>query len=151
MIRIKQIKNLDDLDQRDRWLGVLSAIGFAMRSTVHTTTQATPAQLVFNRDAIHNVGFQADWRYIKERKQRLIIQNNKKENAKRIPYEYKAGDLVMVLQDPNRKHGEDRYKGPYTVTQVFPDNGTATLQQTTPRGGVVSQTRNIRNLFPYKA
>ncbi len=151
MIRIKQIKDLDDLDQRDRWLGVLSAVGFAMRSTVHTTTQATPAQLVFNRDAIHNVGFQADWHYIKECKQRLIIQNNKKENMKRIPHEYKAGDLVMVLQDPNRKHGEDRYKGPYTVTQVFPDNGTATLQQTTPRGGVVSQTWNIRNLFPYKA
>ncbi len=150
MIRSKQIQSLDDLDERLKWEGILSAVGFAMRATVHTTTNATPTQLVFNRDAMHNVGFQADWKYIKERKQKLILQNNKKENKSRIPYKYKVGDRVMILQDPNRKHGADRYKGPYTVVQVFSDNGTAKLEYLTPRGGAVSETWNIRNLFPYK-
>ena len=141
---------MKDLDDRLKWQGILSAIGFAMRATIHTTSQATPAQLVFNRDAIHNIGFTADWKYILDRKQKRILQNNKKENAKGIPHEYKVGDQVLILQDPNRKHGADRYTGPYTVSEVF-SNGTVKLQQNTPRGGVVYQTWNIRNLFPYTA
>jgi transposase InsO family protein len=149
MIRSKQIKSVDDLPNGS-WSGILSAVGFAMRSTVHTTTQATPAQLVFNRDAMHNVRFEADWQYIKERKQRLIIQNNKRENAKRAEHTYKIGDKVVIEQDPNRKHGSNRYKGPYTITNVY-DNGTVWLQQRTQQGGAVFQTWNIRKVFPYKA
>ena len=150
MIRSYRISNKNDLPQEDAWKGMLTACAFAMRATVHTTSRATPMQLVFNRDAIHNVRFEADWQFIKARKQRLIQQNNKKENAKRIPHVYAAGDKVLVMQDPNRKHGEDRYKGPYTVTHVYP-NGTVRLEQHTANGGVVSQTWNIRNIFPYNA
>ena len=94
--------------------------------------------------------FEADWKYIKERKQHLIIQNNKRENAKRKPYTYKVGDQVVILQDLQRKYGEDRYRGPYTVNAVH-DNGTVQLRQGTNRGGAVYQTWNIRNVFPYKA
>jgi hypothetical protein len=150
MIRTQRIKGAQDLPKDDPWSGLLSAVAFAMRATVHTTTQATPTQLVFNRDALHNVRFEADWKYIKDRKQRLIVQNNKRENAKRKPYTYHVNDTVMVLQDPNRKHGDDRYKGPYTVHAVN-DNGTLTLRQGTNNGGAVYQTWNIRNIHPYKA
>ena len=149
MVNAAQIRDVEDLDDRLKWSGILAAVGFAMRATVHTTTTATPTQLVFNRDAIHNVGFQADWKYIKERKQRLIVQNNNKENAKRIPHEYQVGDRVMMLQHKPRKFGKDQCTGPFAITQVH-DNGTARLQQTTTRGGVVSQTWNIRNLHPCK-
>jgi hypothetical protein len=149
LIKSQNIKGRSDLPNGS-WDGILSAVGFAMRATVHTTTQATPAQLVFNRDAIHNVRFEADWQYIKERKQRLIVQNNKRENAKRIAHTYALGDKVMVLQDPNRKYGADRYRGPMAVTRVY-DNGTVRLRQRTPKGGAVFQTWNIRNVFPYKA
>jgi hypothetical protein len=38
MIRSKQIKSVDDLPNGS-WSGILSAVGFAMQSTVHTTTQ----------------------------------------------------------------------------------------------------------------
>ena len=115
-------------------------------------SRATPTQLVFNRDAIQNVGFEADWLYIKERKQRLIKQNNQRENAKRIPHAHQVGDQVVVLQDPNRKHGQDYFQGPQTVTKVN-TNGTVQLKKssTTRSGGAVYQTWNIRNVFPYKA
>jgi len=149
MIRVQQIKGKDDLPDGS-WTGILTAIAFAMRATVHTTTRATPTQLVFNRDAMHNVRFEADWKYIKERKQRLIRQNLKRENKNRIPHTYAVNDQVAVKQDPSRKHGEDRYRGPYRVTHVFP-NGTVRLEQSTPSGGVVNQTWNIRNVVPYKA
>jgi hypothetical protein len=148
MIRSKQIRDVDDPVDGE-WDGILSAIGFAMRATVHTTTRATPSQLVFGRDAMLNVGFEADWQYIKDRKQKLIRQNNERENRKRVPHEYKVGDKVLVHQDPQRKHGSDRYKGPYTISQVY-DNGTVKLLQGTNNGGVVTQTWNIRELSPIR-
>ncbi len=141
-------KKSDFPDQDDPWTGVLTAVAFGMRATIHTTTKATPSQLVFGRDAMHQVQFVADWQYIKERKQKRIVQNNKKENETRHEYDYTVGERVKVLQDPNRKHGSARFKGPYTVTKVN-DNGTLQLQQNTPSGGVVLQTWNIRQVMPY--
>ena len=97
-----------------------------------------------------NVSFQADWNYIKKRKQKLIIQNNQRENKNRLDYTYSIGDQVMVKQSPNRKHGESQYSGPYTVTRVN-DNGTLQLRQDAQDGGAVFQTWNIRNVDPCRA
>ncbi len=151
-VRTQQLRDKHDLPAHNAWRGLLAALAFAMRATVHTTLRATPTQLVFNRDAIQNVGFEADWLYIKERKQRLIKQNNQRENAKRIPHAHQVGDQVVVLQDPNRKHGQDYFQGPQTVTKVN-TNGTVQLKKpsTTRSGGAVYQTWNMRNVFPYKA
>lgn len=150
MVRTVQVKDKRDLPNvLDQWAGVLSSVGFAMRSTVHTTNRATPAQLVFNRDAIHNVRFEADWQYIRQRKQRRILQNNKQENKNRVEHTYAVGDRVLVEQDMTRKHGQDRYQGPYRVAQVY-QNGTVQLEYDTPRGGVLSQRWNVRKLFPYR-
>lgn len=132
------------------WAGILSAVAFAMRATLHTTLRATPMQLVFNRDAIHNIRFEADWQYIKERRQKVIVQNNDRENAKRVPHTYSVGDEVMVEQYQHRKFGDPRFKGPFTIHQVF-DNGTVRLRQATANGGAVYQTWNIRKIHPYKA
>jgi hypothetical protein len=33
----------------------------AIRSTYHTTLQATPCQVMFGRDMIHNIAFIANW------------------------------------------------------------------------------------------
>ena len=68
-----------NLDEENPWQGILSAAMFALRSTYHTTTQATPAQLVFGRDAILNTQFEANWRYIQQRKQHIIKTNNKEK------------------------------------------------------------------------
>jgi len=95
----------------------------AMNSTVHATSRATPTQLVFGRDTMLNASFQADWQFIKEHKQRLILQNNKRENAKRTPHTYKVGDAVVVKAGVKRKHGTHPYLGPMRITQVY-DNGT---------------------------
>ena len=82
-----------------------SAVGFAMQATVHTTTRATPMQLVFGRYALTNVQFQSDWDYIKACKTKVILQNNQKENAKHLPYTYTVGELVMVMQHQHHKYG----------------------------------------------
>jgi hypothetical protein len=149
MIATLGLRGKADLDARESWAGVLSAVAFAMRATVHTTMRATPMQLVFGRDAILNVRFQADWKYIKERRQKMIIQNNERENARRVPHTYVVGDSVMVEQHQHRKYGQPRYMGPFTVDRVN-ENGTIRLRQETATGGMVYRTWNIRNVHPYK-
>ena len=42
---------LDDKNPKD---GILASNIFALRATVHTTTQYTSAQLIFGRDSIIN-------------------------------------------------------------------------------------------------
>jgi hypothetical protein len=56
-------------------------------------------QLVFGRDAMLNIGFQAYWTYMKNRQQKIIQKNNIQENRKRIPYVYKVGDKVLYKTD----------------------------------------------------
>ena len=147
MIRVQAISGKKDVKETYKLEGVLAAVRSAVLSVVHTTTRATPTQLVFGRDALLNISFEADWQYIKERKQRRIVQNNRKENSKRIPHEYKPGDEVMIRLNPSRKHGEAQFEGPYTVARVN-DNGTVQLSKATPHGGAVYGTWNIRNLDP---
>jgi transposase InsO family protein len=149
MIRTRDIRDKNDLDPDFLWQGVLSAVRGAVRSLVHTTTRATPTQLVFGRDALLNISFKADWQYIKERKQHRILQNNKRENATRQPHTYSPNDKVMVRLDPNPKLSGARFDGPYTVTQVY-DNGTVQLSKAT-NGGAVLQTWNICNIVPCEA
>ena len=124
-----------------RWIP--SAVMFATRETYHTTLQATPAQLVFGRDAILNVQFEANWNFIKENKQRLIHLNILRKNSKRIASKYKQGDKVLFKNRKQAKYGQDPYSGPYTIVHVN-DNGTVKLKM-----GVVTDTVNIRLIKPY--
>ena len=70
-----EIKEMD-LDNENPWEGILSSSMFAIWYTVHTTTQHTPSQLVFDRDATLNINQQANWQLIKQSKQVLINKGN---------------------------------------------------------------------------
>ena len=70
-----------DLDNENPREGTLSSTIFVIRSTVHTTTQHTPSQLVFGRDAILNINQDANWRLIKQYKYALINKDNQKKKA----------------------------------------------------------------------
>jgi transposase InsO family protein len=77
MIKSQTITSRDDLENGE-WTGVLSAVRFAMHATLHTTMCSTPMQLVYGSDAIHNIRFEADWQYIKARRQQVIRRNNER-------------------------------------------------------------------------
>ena len=81
IIRTFKIQEID-LDNENLWEGILSSTIFAIRSTVHTTTQYTPSQLVFGRDAILNINQEANWQSIKQRKLALINKGNQKLNRR---------------------------------------------------------------------
>ena len=142
MVRSFQLED-QYLDTEDPWKGILSVAAFAVRSTIHTTTQKSPAQLVFGRDMILNITHKANWEFIRSRKQELINKNNERENKTRIPYQYKVGDLVLIKKGTENKY-ESPFSGPHFVTNVN-DNGTIKVQQ-----GAVSDTVNIRRVQPYR-
>ena len=144
MIPSLQIGQIE-VDEQNPWSGVLAATMFATRATYHTATQATtPSQLVFGRDAILNVKFDANWRLIREWKQRSINDNNQNENKKRIPHTYRVGDKVLYRVDWMSKYNENPSEGPYEIVQVN-TNGTVRLKR-----GAVIDTVNIRLLKPYR-
>ena len=55
------------MDEKKPRSGILSIVMFAIRSTYHTTLEATPMQLVFGRDAILPIFYQTDWKYFRDK------------------------------------------------------------------------------------
>jgi hypothetical protein len=72
----------------------LQACAFGLRSTLHTTLQTSPGQLVFGRDMIHDVRFKANWDRINNNKQKNIASSNKRENLNRLKHNYNVGDRI---------------------------------------------------------
>jgi len=121
----------------------LTACAYAIRCTYHTTLQATPGQLVFGRDMILPVKFNADWALIAQRKQDQIDSSNRAENSKRIDYTYKVGDKVLLTKPGILRKLATPRTGPFEVQQVF-SNGTINI-----RRGAIIQRVNIRRVSPF--
>ena len=49
------------LDNENPLDGILASVIFALRATVHTKTQYTPAQLVFGQDSILSTRHKVNW------------------------------------------------------------------------------------------
>ena len=74
----------------DPWSELLGSVAWAIRSTHHTTLQATPGQLVLGRDMLLTLKFVTDWEAIKLRKQRDVDKKNSRENSLRIHHDYQV-------------------------------------------------------------
>ena len=112
MIKTFRIYDREYLDEQNPWSGILSAIMFGIRATYHTTLEATPMQLVFQRDAILPIDYQPDWNKIQINKRKRIELNDARENKSRIPHEYKVGDMILITRNKRSKHGEREKDGP---------------------------------------
>jgi transposase InsO family protein len=132
-----------NLDDDDPWTPFLSAAAYAIRSTYHTTLQASPAQLVFGRDMLLPLKFKVDWARVKQRRQTEMARNNQRENRSRLPHKYRIGDLVLVEVPGVRAKLTPPRKGPYKVVRVY-TNGTVRIQR-----GAISQRINLRRLSPF--
>ena len=130
-------------DAIDPWGNILADIAYAIRCSYHSTLQATPGQLVFGRDMLLDIKFDPDWTTIQQRKQQIINYNNKRENNKRVPHDYKVGDFVYIIKDGVYRKLEGDKLGPFPITQVF-TNGTVRIQR-----DLVNERINIRRLTPH--
>ena len=112
-----------ELDEDDPFTEFLSAAAFAIRSTYHTTLEATPAQLVFGRDMMLPISVQANWARIQDKRQTEMIRNNMRENKGRIDHTYKVGDKVLLRKEGTLRKLSSPRDGPHLITRVY-DNGT---------------------------
>ena len=144
LLRVYELEKYD-FPRGDPWSNILASAAWAIRSTVHTTLDATPGQLVYGRDMLFDLAFKANWRNIKERKRSRIEDSNKRENAKRVRHTYKVGDLVTKDRNQLQPKLHRPCDGPYTVAKVY-TNGIVKIQD-----GVTYEKVSIRRMHPYYA
>ncbi|CAB9510525.1 Retrotransposon protein [Seminavis robusta] len=142
MLRTFELEE-EELDGHDPWSSFLSAAAYAIRSTYHTTLEATPAELIFGRNMLLPVQFKADWEAIRARRQAMINKNNERENSKRIAHTYSIGDMVSKARPGILRKLRRKRDGPFTVTHVY-TNGTIRIRQ-----GAISERINIRRVQPF--
>ena len=131
-------------DAKDLVDEALSIAQHAMRCSVHTTLGSSPGSLVFNRDMFLNIPLVADWHLITTRREHLINENLRRQNAKRRTFDYAVNQKVLKkLIKPNKLGA--RTSGPYDIEQVH-SNGTITISL---REGVTERI-NIRRVIPYR-
>ena len=138
---------LDDteLDPTDPWSSFLTAAAYAIRSTYHTTLEATPAQMVYGRDMVLPIRFTTDWARLQLKRQAEINKNNLKENKKRITHAYALQDKVLLTKPGILRKMASPRTGPHTVEHIY-NNGTIKI-----RRGAITERVNLRRLTPYFA
>ena len=142
MLRCKNIPDLT-VNTEDPWTDILSSVAFAIRSTHHSTLDATPAQLIYGRDMILPIQHVAEWEYIRTRKQKTIDKANVRENKSRVDYDYSIHDKILITNKDIQRKLDSPTKGPFLVEKVH-TNGTVSIK----RGAVIERI-NIRNIKPY--
>ena len=84
------------LDEKNSMNGILVSTMFALRATVHTTTQYTSSKLIYGLDSIINWRHGVDWESIRKQKQDVINKGNISENRNQINNTYKQRDKVLL-------------------------------------------------------
>ena len=138
-------KNLPSqrFDVIDPFREILSSIAWAVRASYNSTTQATPAQLVFGRDMLFNMKALVNWKALSVRKQQIVDKANLRENRNRIDYDYSVGQQVYIVKDGIFRKLDTPKLGPFAITETY-TNGTVRIQR-----GRVNERINIRRLEPH--
>ena len=84
MLRTHELED-KELDPHEPFKMYLSSVAWAIRSTYHTTLDATPGQVVFGRDMILPIQHKADWALIHQRKEHASSSETTREKTKRAP------------------------------------------------------------------
>ena len=87
MIKTKDMANVT-FDAVSLMSKILASIAYAVQFLYHSTLQATPGQLVFGCDMLLDINFQTNDKEMWLSKKKLINYNNKRENSKRVEYDY---------------------------------------------------------------
>ena len=115
----------------------------AIRCAIHTTLNISPGALVFHRDMMLPIPLMADYNLIRERRQAVIDENNRRENLRRHFKDYHVGDQVLVIL-PSTGKLQSKTIGPFSIVDVHV-NGTVTID----RGPGIVERLSIRRIKPY--
>jgi hypothetical protein len=79
---------------------LIQACAFALHAASPAQGTYSPAQLAFGYGLIFWQKVLIDWERIKALHTRQAIENNAKENKKRLEHKYKVGDKVLLVIKP---------------------------------------------------
>ena len=138
--------------QKEPWQqqlhATLQSIAWAIRSTISTITDYSPAQLVFNKDMIMQMHINIDWEKLKRKRIIATKKNNLRENKNRIDHEYQIGEQILIVRKRSDRNTQQKLnlptEGPYCITKTF-KNGTVEID----RKGYLERI-NIRRIKPYR-
>ncbi len=93
---------------------------------------------------LFDIPFVADWKQIGDYRHNQTDCSNKCENNKRVDYNYKVGDEILIQKDGILCKAEFIWKKePWTITTVH-TNGTIRIQC-----GIKLERINIRRVKPF--
>jgi len=93
---------------------------------------------------LFDIPFVADWHKIGDNRQRQTDCSNIRENNKRVDYDYKVSDKVLICKDGILRKAESIWrKEPWTITTAH-TNGTIRIQC-----GTKLERINIRRVTPF--
>jgi hypothetical protein len=122
----------------------LGNAAWAICSTYHTVLKASPGAAIFGHNMLFDIPFIADWNKIGDYRQRQTDLSTAHKNSKRVDYDYKVGDKVLVTQEGILRKAESPYsQEPWTITTVH-TNGTIRIQR-----GTQSERINIQRVIPF--
>ena len=127
MMRTSELDMADSVDPA-AIVTFIDNAAWAMWSTYHTVIKASPGAAIFGRDMLFDIPFVADWNQIGDYRQNQTDCSNKRENNKRVDYDYKVGDKILIRKDSILHIAESIWKKePWTTTTVH-TNGTIRIQ-----------------------
>ena len=133
-----------ELEKENPWEGILSAVIFAMQSTVHTTLGATPMQLVFSQDAVLKNLHKVNWKLIKKCKQELDCKNNTCKNEKR-----RSSHVQIRGFSTSLKWAKIQNTVKMCIKVHGPLRKLIIMEPLTLKKGIFSNIINIQNIHPY--
>ncbi len=93
---------------------------------------------------LFDIPFVADWKQIGDYRQNQTECSNKRENNKRVDYDYKVGDKILIQKDGILRKADSIWKKePRTIPTVH-TNGTIRIQC-----GTKLERINIRRVTPF--
>jgi hypothetical protein len=108
MMRTSEIDMAESVEPADIDTFIDNA-AWAIGSTYHTVLKASPGAAIFGRDMLFDVPFITDWKQIGENRQRRTEHNNDNKNKKRVDYDYKVGDKILIRKDGILRKAESRW------------------------------------------
>jgi hypothetical protein len=122
----------------------LGNAAWAICSTYHTVLKASPGTAIFGRDMLFNIPFIAGWNKIGDYRKHQTDLNMARENSKRVDYDYKVGNKVLLTEEGILCKAESPYSTkPWTISPIH-TNGTIRIQC-----GTKSERLNIRRVTPF--
>ena len=122
---------------------VLATCMHATRCAVNALMETSPGAIVNNRDMLLDIPLVANLGLVQERRQQLVNDNLRRQNAQRVDYKWKVRDQFNIVIWEKTK-GSQQLEGSFTITATK-TNGTDDFRHSAN----VTENISIREIQPH--